>query len=357
MGARRRACGCAHPRMLSLRNRLWRAILSRDRSPAYSSSSRRMPSNASIASLLAQLEGVKVALIQRYFAYDQLAEEFNYTARAPLMARLQRMLEGGTLQPEQLRAIVIDLGESGDKKTYLVRVDPALLRNLRASSFPSSVPSPSAAPLVTSAAQPRLVYSCVTDTHVRFAFVETHLSFEKDLAARRLRQVDVLRRIIFSVDRATGEGFLAFDPPREVTPHESHLEYFLHYRAKVEEMIGGSLQEMALHAALHNLDQHRLTTMKSLSSRSNDMTHFTVSSELEVRETAVFTKVAGEMAQRSAARLYWLSGLPCNTPRGIIALQRNVRTDIDADAGLVRFASQTISAEVEYVLAQLRAHS
>jgi hypothetical protein len=316
-----------------------------------------MPPKTSIPSLLEQLEDVPVALIRRYFEYGRLAPQFNYASRDRMMSRIQRMLDTDELTGEQLREILIDLGESGAKHTYMLHVNSASITEPTLNALPHRIGDLSDIPFVNSAANPRQVYSYVSDKQVRLAFVETHWRWASAGPAAPPQRETQLRRVIFNLDRQSGDAFLALDPPSHFTPHGNSTAYQNFYRAKVRSLLGITPQARLLNTALENIDQHDLTTMKYLGARDLEMSSFTVSSEIEVRSTRVFGKVADEVAERSAARLYWKPSIPCNTVRGVVALQRAVRTDIDADTGLVRFASQTISTEVEYVLAQLRAYS
>jgi len=304
--------------------------------------------------MLIALEVLPVALIQRHFAYLGLGSILHYTSRQRLMRKVRRMVEDGELSRDQLHGLLIDFFESGSKRVYLFR--PPVDLSPTVSNLPQQIGDLANAPLVTSSARPRHVYSLVTASALRLSFIESHTDWLKDIQAERLIRQDLPRRAVFQLQRITGESSLALDPPGDVNPHGSALAYYNYYRDRVQTLLGIPFDPLLLHDALSNIDAHDITVMKFLSSRSGDASTFTVSNETEVRTSQPFASASATIVERSAARLHWKTGIVCETTDGPVSLQRSVRTDVDADAGSVRFNSETLSSEIAYVLAQLRAH-
>lgn len=301
---------------------------------------------------LRQASGVQ---LKYFLRYHRLPAGMN-DGRSQVIQRVLDYIDAGKLAAETVDRAIVEFLEYRNKRVYLYRADPAALARLDPSSFSNRIASWSDATIEAQPDNPRQNYAYVDDRHIRITFSETHRHPAIRLAEERVGWRRAGKVIVLDVSREPGFVTLSYDPPGRIHPHGSRpLDYFAHYRAQCEALLGTPLVPFPLHQALFELESGDLVRLQQGRGSTLDGRVDIVSLGLDVRAMPVFKAVKPSIAVRDSGRYVWLPGGPAGN--GSPHLLREIPTDIYASTSMVRFTRDSLVQEVRYVLGQIQAHA
>jgi hypothetical protein len=293
--------------------------------------------------------------LKYFLRYHRLPAGMN-DGRAKVIERVLGYVASGKLAGETVDRAIVEFLEYRNKRVYLFQADLATLERTRDSTFSRRIESWAEARIEAQPDLPRQNYAYVDSRHIRITFSETHRHPAIRLAEERVGWRRVGKVIVLDVDRPSGFVTLSHDPPGRIHPHGRRpLDYFAHYRAKAEELLGGPLSPFPLHRALVELESGDLVRIQQGRGSTLDGRVDIVALGFDVRTMPVFQAVKPSIALRDSGRYVWLpGGQPGN---GGPHLLREIPTDIYATTSMVRFTRDSLVQEVRYVLEQIQAHA
>lgn len=276
--------------------------------------------------------------------------------RTDVIERVLGYVASGQLPGEIVDRAIVEFMEYRNKRVYLYRIDPTALERSPNTVVSRRIGSWSEATIDPQPDAPRQNYAYLDSSHIRITFSETHRHPAVRLAEGRVGWRRVGKIVVLDVDRRTGFVTLSYDPPGRVHPHGHRpLDYFAHYRAKAESLLGGPLAPFPLHRALVGLESGNLVRIQQGRGSTLDGRVDLVALGFDVRAMTVFQAVKPSIAVRDSGRYVWLPG--GRSGNGAPNLLRELPTDIYATTSMVRFTRDSLVQEVQYVLEQIQAHA
>jgi hypothetical protein len=293
--------------------------------------------------------------LKYFLRYHRLPAGMN-DGRAEVIERVLGYVASGRLAGETVDRAIVEFLEYRNKRVYLYKADVGTVERTPDSPFSRRIQSWSEARIEPRPDTPRQNYAYVDSRHIRVTFSETHRHPAIRLSEARVGWRHVGKVVVLDVDRETGFTTLSYDPPGRLHPHGRRpLDYFAHYRAKAESLLGGPLSPFPLHRALVELESGDLVRIQQGRGSTLDGRVDLVALGFDVRAMTVFQAVKPSIALRDSGRYVWLpGGQPGN---GAPHLLREIPTDIYATTSMVRFTRDSLVQEVRYVLDQIRAHA
>ncbi len=293
--------------------------------------------------------------LKYFLRYHRLPAGMN-DGRAQVIQRVLDYVDRGALTAETVDRAIVEFLEYRNKRVYLFKADRATLERLDEAPFTHRIGRWSEARIEAQPESPRQNYAYVDPRHIRVTFSETHRHPAVRLAEERVGWRRVGKVIVLDVDRQSGFVTLSYDSPGRIHPHGHRpLDYFAHYRARAEALLGGPLAPFPLHQALLELESGDLVRLQQGRGSTLDGRVDIVALGLDVRAMRVFQAVKPSIAVRDSGRYVWLpGGQPGN---GAPHLLREIPTDIYASTSMVRFTRDSLVQEVRYVLGQIQAHA
>jgi hypothetical protein len=296
--------------------------------------------------------GLRVASavqLKQYLRYQGLAAGMNDT-KNQVIQRVLGYVSEGQLTEEDVDKALVEFLEYRNKRVHLYTVDPTRLRRLDHSRFTREIRSWAEANIVAAPASPRENYSFITPERVRVNFTETHRQPVVDLFAERVSWQNVGKVIVLEANRQTGFVSLSFDPPGRLHPHgHTALDYFNYYEGRAAALLGAQLQPFDLQKALRALEAGDLIRIPQRRGSGLDGSVEIVAAGADVRQMQAFQATEPLIAVRDNGRYVWVARPP--------DLLREVPTNIEARSSMIRFTKDSLLQEVQYVLAQVQAHS
>jgi hypothetical protein len=308
---------------------------------------------ASIAPILAGLEDVSPVFVQRFLHERGIVPGKGYT-KAQQIARLGRMVGDGDLQPEQLRDLLIDWQESGQKHVFAVRIEAAAAKG--AAQKCAALPQLPYLPPTINSAAPSVLYGVADSSVVKVVHGEKHTEHRVNQEATDIETVILDRRTVIEIDVAAKVASIALDPPRGRSTHADVDAYYGYYQEWLIAFLGGAATTIDLAAAMLAIEQTDLVRVESSRSVDEEQVTVQMSSPTELRGRDSYKKVRANLKIREAGRYRWVEGSTVQAWGAPLSLARDVRADIDASAGMIRLPSQTTALERRYILAQISAH-
>jgi hypothetical protein len=293
--------------------------------------------------------------LKYFLRYHRLPAGMN-DGRTEVIDRVLGYIASGKLAGETVDRAIVEFLEYRNKRVYLFTVDGGSLQPACDSTFSRRIESWSEATIEPQPNMPRQNYAYADGRHIRITFSETHRHPAIRLADERVGWRRVGKVIVLDVDRRSGFVTLSYDPPGRIHPHGRRpLDYFEHYRAKAEGLLGAPLSPFPLHRALGELEAGSLVRIQHGRGSTIDGRVDLVALGFDVRSMAVFQAVKPNIALRDSGRYVWLPG--GQRGNGTPHLLREIPTDIYATTSMVRFTRDSLVQEVRYVLEQIQAHA
>ncbi|HEY8257026.1 MAG TPA: hypothetical protein VIG08_05165 [Gemmatimonadales bacterium] len=293
--------------------------------------------------------------LKYFLRYHRLAAGM-HDGRAQVIQRVLDYIESGKLPAEIVDRAIVEFLEYRNKRVYLYQADPSTLARLDESRFSRRISSWADAGIDPMPDAPRQNYAYVDSGHIRVTFSETHRHPAIRIADERMGWRRVGKVVVLDADRRSGFVTLSYDPPGRIHPHGRRpLDYFTHYRATAESMLGGSLAPFPLHQALKALESGDLVRLQQGRGSTVDGRVDIVALGLDVRSMPAFQAVKPSIAVRDSGRYVWLP--EGENGNGGTRLLREIPTDIYAATSMVRFTRDSLVQEVRYVLGQIQAHA
>lgn len=283
-------------------------------------------------------------------AIDELAE------------RIVRYLDDGQLTREAVLQMHRELLESGDKRVYAMRTDPAKLRRVRASEFGGlAISSLDGAQVRRTPTRPHLNYALVSDGRLRFSFSETHTHWRPVAEPRGWSQRVETNVIVIDADTSTGFVTVAFDAPGDEHPHgSSDGVYYDHYiSVEAPALLGAELEPLEWGEKLRAIEHDRYRGIVRYAGTGGvgacgTTMRYVPSGAADLRDSAAYQHARADIAVRKSARLIWSATTPRPDDLGEVragnALLRDVKTELFASPAVIRFSKHTLSHEMAYVL-------
>ena len=293
--------------------------------------------------------------LKYFLRYHHLPAGMN-DSRGEVIERVLGYVASGKLAGETVDRAIVEFLEYRNKRVYLFKADPAAIERACVATLARRIETWSEARIEAQPEAPRQNYVYVDARHIRVTFSETHRHPAIRLAEERVGWRRVGKVVVLDAHRPTGFVTLSYDSPGRIHPHGRRpLDYFAHYRAKAEALLGGPLTPFPLHRALVELESGDLVRLQQGRGSTLDGRVDLVALGLDVRAMTVFQAVKPSIALRDSGRYVWLPG---GQPRnGAPHLLREIPTDIYATTSMVRFTRDSLVQEVRYVLAQIQAHA
>jgi hypothetical protein len=293
--------------------------------------------------------------LKYFLRYHRLAAGM-HDGRAQVIQRVLDYVESGKLPAEIVDRAIVEFLEYRNKRVYLYRAAPALLADLDEARFSRPIRSWAEAVIDPMPETPKENYAYADPGHIRVTFSETHRHPAIRVADERMGWRRVGKIIVLDADRRTGFVTLSYDPPGRLHPHGRRpLDYFSHYRARAEALLGTPLAPFPLHQALTHLESGDLVRLQQGRGSTLDGRVDIVALGLDVRSMPAFQAVKPSIAVRDSGRYVWLPGGQAGN--GAPHLLRELPTDIYAATSMVRFTRDSLVQEVRYVLGQIQAHA
>jgi hypothetical protein len=205
----------------------------------------------------------------------------------------------------------------------------------------------------------KVVYVINENTELRVKWTELHTRVEAVRKTREWKEKPRPKIIVLIADKKTGLVQLRCDNPED---EHSHLDedgptddaYYGYFKEHAENLLGHALESVDLRPGLEKVLKAvpRIVRTRHITDETAEggvfkRTH--KQKHKDVRDLAEWQYMMDSKAVRTmeAAPVYWLKEM------AVGKLKRDVFSDIDCDAGLVRFDADCYEEEIEYVLGQL----
>jgi hypothetical protein len=319
-------------------------------------------SAAQIKRLVAALDGTSAVMLKYYLKYQNLTPGMNDT-KEQVVARIFRYLDGGQLSADELLSAAIQFQEYNNKRFYLFNVTRPALRGVDVAALPRRVDELGSAAITQKPDKPTVSYSWTNGQMLRVSWAETHRFPTVDYEREKITIRPVTRIVVLNVELTTGFITLAYDTAGPLNPHGGHMGYFLHYVREAEKLLGTPFLQFQTGGALMKLEKSKIVRLPQGRSAFDDGAIDITSLGTDYRDMKSFSLVRDSVVAKEKGRYIWLaSGSPAKKPDAAlpglsVQLERDIPTDIHSRTSMIRFTKDCLEDEVEYVIAQIRAHA
>jgi len=316
----------------------------------------KAPLSPLLATVRAALGGGSGTIAKHFLQYRGLARGATDSIDQ-LAERIVSYVDTGKLTAADIKTFVRELREYGDKRVYLFKGDPAKLKKVTGDKFPNLITDLEEATLKSGSNQ-HVNYALVDSEQIRISYSETHRSHQIDLAASTINWVHVSRIVVIEANKKSGFVTVSLDAPGDQNPHgERSTDYFTYYLDRAKTDLACDLVSLDLYNALLKLEKNTHKDIVRLANRwatTTDGLDVHMESNADMRDAQSFWDSQGTVALRKKEKLAWLASAKPQQGSQADGLIREIRTEIYASPGMIRFTANTLSQEVAYVIDQVR---
>jgi hypothetical protein len=285
---------------------------------------------------------------------------YSAASRTDIAQRVHQLIEKGKLKFDELLAALVGIEESASKHIYLYTVEPDknIAHVLQKQLVDLKTPlSGSRLPASSVTKTPKLIYAINTQKEFRAKWAETQTRVTLDMKTLEPKKVPLPRIVVFVLDKQTGHAQLRYDTPLQQHSHTFGNEpkaqaYFDFYREKAENMTGFALKSRDLREHLRALLFEQpppvIPVVVSTIAEDGGTTTFGMRRKGADPRQAKDWKEATDSQPRTYERapIKWVYELTNQK------LVRELRCDVEAADGIIRFDADCNENEVTYVLSR-----
>jgi hypothetical protein len=285
---------------------------------------------------------------------------FSAASRTDIAQRVHQLIDKGKLDFDELRAALVGIEESASKHVYLYTVEPeknidqALQKQLTDLKTPLSG---ARIPASNVTKTPKLIYAINTQKEFRAKWAEIQTRVTLDMKTLEPKKVPLPRVVVFVLDKKSGQAQLRYDIPLQQHSHTVGSEpraqaYFDFYREKAENMTWFALTSRDLREHLRALlfEQPPAVVpvvVRTIAEDGGTTTFGTRRKGADPRQTKDWKE-----ATDSQPRTYEGAPIKWVYERTNQKLVRELRCDVEAAEGTIRFDADCNENEVTYVLSR-----
>lgn len=304
--------------------------------------------------LYERLQTVPGVQLRYYLEYRDLPAGHNDTIQESA-ERFISLIEREELSVADVERALTEFREWGTKHVHLLAFDvdevpptvsslPNRVIDLHDGRYKPSVSS-----------QVAYSYLAPDKSSLRILWTETQQKIQQNVAEMKLEYEPVPIAVVLDADLTSGVAYLSLDSHGSISSHGTSRQYEDFYLQEARKYLGPSLSERTLNRAIERLEKSDRVRVEGQAVRDGKVrTNMVVEADVDLRQQGVFLSRQASFNARLTARYRWLPEASLNS-KGVPMLRREITTEVLGNAGVIRFAKQTLPEEAAYVIEQVRA--
>jgi hypothetical protein len=297
------------------------------------------------------LEDTPAVMVKWYLQRRGLPQYLG-ASKATINDRYLGHIARGELSLDDAYDGVREFYEFGAKEVRLFSAPAASIAHLPAALAEARVAALSQARIRRQPIATIANYSYLANGRLRFSFSEKHEDIILDRDAEEIVYRPRTNLVVVDGRAATGELYVALDPPRRRHPHgRGALDFYQYHLGRVTELLGVAPEALDLRHCIGQLEAADICEISSTEGKSDGCrVRFVANTTGDVRQDHAYQQFLGQRRTADSATVTWRPQ-PSNG-----RLTRPVKTKVEVRTSAVHFVQGTLEDEAAYVMEMIRAN-
>jgi hypothetical protein len=297
------------------------------------------------------------AIMVKWYLQEKGLPQYLGASKESITDRFLGHIEREEMSLDSAYDAVREFAEFGAKEIWLFNADHKALSRIPAALKGHRVEHLHDARIRRQPGAPTANYAYLDASRLRLSFSEKHEDVGISQDGLSVIRRPETRVIVFEGDRATGQSYIAFDPPLRFHPHGAALDYYRHHLDSINRYLGTSLVPVDLRECIAKLETSELICVSRTEGKSQQLRVRLVADTVsDLRGNDLYRKFATDRQTADSATLSWLSEKSIDK-EGRLRIARQVKTKVEAKTASVRFVQSTLEPEARYVIEQVRSNA